>query len=76
MSDPKHCVTCAHLLSRRDGPRTGVWYNLFCSVSPRERVRSPVTGKYGGEKLHYCRDINKGDCSLWAPSAHDVQEPS
>ena len=46
-SDFTICANCTHFRSKKDGPRTGNWYNLSCS-SPdvrREEVINPVSGK-------------------------------
>lgn len=69
------CANCIHFHNREDGPRTGIWYNQFCKVSPREKTVDPVSGKTGykgvndfgqeyltDEPYRNCRDINKGNC--------------
>lgn len=75
------CVDCAHHMVITVDPDSNpsIWYNNFCSASPRAKAIDPVTGKHGyascndfgtqiiiGEPYEYCRDINKdGHCSLF-----------
>lgn len=69
------CVNCKHLKSISDGPRTGIWYNMYCSAVRRMSAIDPVSGNrcflgknsfgedyFTDEEYPHCRDINKGNC--------------
>lgn len=71
------CANCKHHLNKRDGPRTDIWYNWYCTHPNYESqlIVDVVTGKkvygkindlgrpYTTDKKHpYCREINSGYC--------------
>lgn len=69
------CTKCTHLLSIAAGPRTGIWYNMFCKAQPLPKGVNPLNGKecyitqndfgnivHTDDRFHYCRDINDGNC--------------
>lgn len=74
------CPECKYYMSIEDGPRTGIWYNLYCSAISREPTIDPTTGKrvykgtndLGGDyttdtPYYHCRDINDGNCKHFRP---------
>lgn len=81
MRDMTICAKCKHFLGKERGtPREDIWYNHFCTASPRKVEIDPVTGKeryyavndlgqeyYTHEKYMFCRDVNKGNCPKFEP---------
>lgn len=79
----KTCYTCQHFKnSEPNGPRKDMWYNHLCKAAPLDVTINPVTGEaccksrndlgqeyYTNQMFEYCREINKGDCSLWIAKA-------
>ena len=64
------CAECQHFISIEDGPRTGVWYNLFCGAIEQKPVLNVVTGKREtpNDNGHpCCREVNNGNCKLFEP---------
>lgn len=67
------CAACRFFLKQG-----GLWYQQFCSASPREHTIDVVTGEEGfratndlgqnyitNHPYHYAREINNGQCSLY-----------
>jgi hypothetical protein len=52
------CSLCTYFYSKPDGPRTGVWYNLFCThpKASRESIHEKSEERYP-----YARYINPAD---------------
>ncbi len=62
-----YCKDCNHFKSVKDGPRTGIWYNLYCKAPAfkRKPVRSLITGELGferGNEYPFARDVRKEVC--------------
>ncbi len=89
MDSPKSiCVNCRRFESVSGGPRTGIWYNLYCHAVTRYKGIDPVSGEEGyietnsfgqryftDQRFSYCRDINpNGDCVLFTPNISTLQK--
>lgn len=70
------CKECKHHIhDTQNEMAPEVWYNHFCGASPLPMALDAVTGKLGystgryvqEHPYKYCRDVNKGNCSLFEP---------
>jgi len=78
------CPECKHYLSIEDGPRTGVWYNLWCRAFTKEPAIDPTTGKQkyrdsngylSDDKYYHCRDFNDGHCQYFEQKLSSSLKP-
>lgn len=81
MSEHAICRNCKNARCEEKG--SNIWYNWYCTASPREEATDYVTGEKGfkgvndlggeyvtNEQFFHCRDINKnGQCEKYIPGA-------
>lgn len=82
MSDePVICAQCRNLIRAEGGPRTDIWYNMFCGAVKKKKGIDFVSGKEGYVDMNdlggtfvndnphpFARDVNPdGKCCLFEP---------
>ena len=79
------CPECRFYMSIEDGPRTGVWYNLYCMAVRKDTGIDPTTGKQkyrdgsgylSDEEYYHCRDFNDGNCIYFQPKLSSQLKPN
>ena len=74
------CANCKFHMFEHHFSGKSLWYNQYCLASPIVKIIDPVTGEEkssisGHESGYaYCRDINRGNCSLYVRQEDDVAD--